>query len=58
MRKLYPTGSIHINLFASAGLAGSAPLAIGGGSVADLFSERERATAMALYIFGPLLGML
>lgn len=52
------TNLIFINLYLSAGLAGSAPIAIGGGSVADLFSERERATAMALYTFGPLLGML
>jgi hypothetical protein len=26
--------------------------------VVDLFYERERASAMALYTFGPLLGML
>ena len=59
VRKLYPVyRSTLINLSASAGLAGSAPIAIGGGSVADLFSERERASAMALYTFGPLLGML
>ena len=50
--------STLIKLFASAGLAGSAPIAIGGGSVADLFSERERASAMALYTIVPLLGML
>ena len=52
------TGPISLNIFASAGFSGSAPVAIGGGSVADLFSERDRATAMALYNFGPLLGML
>ena len=51
------TDPILINLFASAGLAGSAPIAIGGGTVADLFSEGDRATAMAFYNFGPLLGM-
>ncbi|KAF9052189.1 multidrug resistance protein 4 [Hymenopellis radicata] len=39
-----------------AGFSGSAPLACGGGSVGDLFSERERATAMSLYTIGPLLG--
>ena len=54
----YTLYCILINLFTSAGLSGSAPIAIGGGSVSDLFSERERATAMALYTFGPLLGML
>jgi len=39
-----------------AGLSGSAPLAIGGGSVSDVFSENERAAGMALYTLGPLLG--
>jgi MFS family permease len=39
-----------------AGLAGSAPIACGGGVIADLFVERERASAMALYSLGPLLG--
>ncbi|KAJ8597731.1 multidrug resistance protein 4 [Rhizopogon salebrosus TDB-379] len=38
------------------GLAGSAPIACGGGVIADLFVERERASAMALYSLGPLLG--
>ncbi|KAF8966560.1 multidrug resistance protein 4 [Flammula alnicola] len=38
------------------GFSGSAPIAIGAGSVSDLFSERERASAMALYSIGPLLG--
>ncbi|KZP03814.1 MFS general substrate transporter [Athelia psychrophila] len=38
------------------GWAGAAPIAIGGGSVGDLFSERERAGAMALYSLGPLIG--
>ena len=40
----------------AAGFAGSAPIAIGGGSVGDLFSERERAGAMSLYSLGPLIG--
>ncbi|KAG1734164.1 multidrug resistance protein 4 [Suillus lakei] len=39
-----------------AGFAGSAPIACGGGVVSDLFSERERASAMALYSLGPLIG--
>ncbi|KAG2146698.1 major facilitator superfamily domain-containing protein [Suillus clintonianus] len=39
-----------------AGLAGSAPIACGGGVVSDLFAERERASAMALYSLGPLIG--
>ncbi|KAI0832553.1 multidrug resistance protein 4 [Trametes gibbosa] len=39
-----------------AGFAGSAPIACGGGTVSDLFSEKERASAMAIYSLGPLLG--
>ncbi|GLB42015.1 putative multidrug resistance protein 4 [Lyophyllum shimeji] len=31
-----------------AGLSGSAPVACGGGSIGDLFSERDRASAMAV----------
>ena len=44
----------HLNI---AGISGSTPLAIGGGSVGDLFSERDRVGAMALYTLGPLFGM-
>ncbi|KAG2146605.1 major facilitator superfamily domain-containing protein [Suillus bovinus] len=36
--------------------AGSAPIACGRGVVSDLFSERDRASAMALYYVGPLIG--
>ncbi|KAF8725112.1 hypothetical protein AX14_008314 [Amanita brunnescens Koide BX004] len=39
-----------------AGAVGAAPLAIGGGSIGDLFSERDRALAMAVYVIGPLIG--
>lgn len=39
-----------------AGFSGSAPIAIGSGSVGDLFAARERASAMALYSVGPLIG--
>ncbi|KAG2336185.1 multidrug resistance protein 4 [Suillus weaverae] len=39
-----------------AGFVGSAPIACGGGVVSDLFSERDRASAMALYYVGPLIG--
>ncbi|KAG1755813.1 major facilitator superfamily domain-containing protein [Suillus lakei] len=39
-----------------AGLAGSAPISCGGGVVSDLFAERDRASAMALYSIGPLIG--
>ncbi|KAH9899742.1 multidrug resistance protein 4 [Cubamyces lactineus] len=38
------------------GFVGSAPIACGGGTISDLFSEKERASAMALYSLGPLLG--
>ena len=41
----------------TAGLAGGAPVACGPGSISDLFSERDRALAMAIYSLGPLLGM-
>ncbi|KAF8830696.1 hypothetical protein HHX47_DHR2001051 [Lentinula edodes] len=34
----------------------SAPIACGGGSIGDLFSERDRASAMAIYSLGPLIG--
>lgn len=39
-----------------AGLAGSTPIACGGGSISDLFAERDRAGAMAVFTLGPLLG--
>jgi multidrug resistance protein len=39
-----------------AGLFGSAAIACGGGSIGDLFCERDRASAMAAYTLGPLLG--
>lgn len=38
------------------GLGGSAPLAIGGGVLGDLFRPEERGKAMAMYALGPLLG--
>ena len=41
-----------------AGLSGGAPVGIGGGSVGDLFSERDRGSAMALWTLGPLIGNL
>jgi MFS family permease len=39
-----------------AGLAGSAPIACGSSVISDLFLERERASAMALYSIGPMIG--
>ncbi|KAH8809088.1 MFS multidrug transporter-like protein [Xylogone sp. PMI_703] len=38
------------------GLGGSAPLAIGGGVLSDLFTAEERGKAMSLYSLAPLLG--
>ena len=39
-----------------AGLAGSAPLANGGGTIADLIIQEKRGAAMAIFGIGPLLG--
>ncbi|KAG6835039.1 hypothetical protein H0H93_005353 [Arthromyces matolae] len=39
-----------------AGLGGSAPLAIGGGVLGDLFRPEERGKAIAIYSLAPLLG--
>ncbi|KAH8092500.1 multidrug resistance protein 4 [Cristinia sonorae] len=49
------TGSL-IAMRLLAGLVGSAPVAIGGGVISDMFSEQDRSTAMAIYSLGPLLG--
>ncbi|KAH8103383.1 major facilitator superfamily domain-containing protein [Cristinia sonorae] len=51
-----PTTGALIGLRLLAGFVGSAPVAIGGGVVSDLFSDRDRAGAMAVYSLGPLLG--
>ena len=39
-----------------AGIAGSCPLTIGGGSIADLIVQEKRGGAMALFALGPLMG--
>ncbi|KAJ5909052.1 Major facilitator superfamily domain general substrate transporter [Penicillium taxi] len=39
-----------------AGIGGSAPLAIGGGSISDMWSAEERGKAMGVYTLGPILG--
>jgi multidrug resistance protein len=39
-----------------AGCAGSAPLTLGGGTIADMFPAEQRAGAMAIWSLGPLLG--
>jgi hypothetical protein len=38
------------------GWAAAAPEAVGGATVNDLFEDRERAVAMAVYVTGPLIG--
>ncbi|OJA12250.1 hypothetical protein AZE42_04087 [Rhizopogon vesiculosus] len=53
---LSPNTATFIVFRLLAGLAGSAPMACGGGVIADLFAERDRASAMALYTLGPLMG--
>ncbi|KAL4081769.1 major facilitator superfamily domain-containing protein [Scleroderma yunnanense] len=53
---LAPTASTFIGFRFLAGFAASTPLAIGGGVIGDLFAERDRASAMALYTLGPLIG--
>lgn len=39
-----------------AGIGGSAPLALGGGAISDIWSAEQRGKAMGLYTMGPLLG--
>ncbi|KJZ78858.1 hypothetical protein HIM_01631 [Hirsutella minnesotensis 3608] len=39
-----------------AGLAGSCPMAIGPGTIADLVTTEKRGKAIAAWVFGPLLG--
>jgi hypothetical protein len=52
---MHPFISSHSNHFA-AGLGGCAPVAIGGGSISDLFNDKERGIAMSIYTTGPLMG--
>ena len=37
------------------GIAGSAPLTMGGGTIADLFRQEDRGRVMAIWTMGPLL---
>lgn len=39
-----------------AGAAGSVPLVLGGGSIADMYRREERGGKMALFSMGPLIG--
>ncbi|KAL6242254.1 hypothetical protein RBB50_010802 [Rhinocladiella similis] len=47
-------GLLVFRLFA--GIAGSCPITIGGGSIADLIPQDKRGAAMALFAMGPILG--
>ncbi|KAJ4473061.1 multidrug resistance protein 4 [Lentinula aciculospora] len=51
-----PNAGAFIGFRFLSGFSGSAPIACGGGSIGDLFSERDRASAMAIYSLGPLIG--
>jgi len=53
---LAPNTSALLIFRVLAGIAGSCPLAIGGGSIADLFIQQQRGVAMSVFIAGPLLG--
>ena len=39
-----------------AGCVGAVPLAVGGGTIADMFQRDERGLAMSLYSMGPVIG--
>ena len=47
-------GLIALRFFA--GVAGSCPLAIGAGSIADMFPQERRGMGMSIFALGPLLG--
>lgn len=51
------TLKLHCSHHGVAGWAAAPPTAIAGGTVNDLFLERERAAAMAFYVSMPLLGV-
>lgn len=53
---LAPTLGALIGFRFLAGSAGSAPLVLGGGSVADLYPREKRGAKMSLFAMGPLLG--
>ena len=40
------------------GWAASAPLGVAGGTIDDLFCDREKATSMAIFTAMPLLGTI
>ncbi|KAJ6524027.1 multidrug resistance protein 4 [Mycena capillaripes] len=50
-----PSANALIGLRFLSGIAASPPVACGGGCIGDLFSERDRSAAMALFTLGPLI---
>jgi multidrug resistance protein len=52
--------STNINMLTGfrflAGFAGSAPICVGGGTIADLIAQEHRGAAMAAFGLGPMLG--
>ena len=53
---LAPTLNSEIALRFLEGAAGSAPLAIGGGTITDLIPQERRGKYMGIYALGPTLG--
>jgi MFS family permease len=53
---LAPTLNSEIGLRFLQGCAGSAPLAIGGGTISDLIPQERRGKYMGIYALGPTLG--
>ncbi|KAF8858583.1 fluconazole resistance protein [Acephala macrosclerotiorum] len=53
---LSPTLNALIVFRFIAGYAGSAPLTLGGGSIADMVAQDRRGVAMTIFAMGPLLG--
>ncbi|KAK1231453.1 hypothetical protein PQX77_005433 [Marasmius sp. AFHP31] len=51
-----PSTNVLIAFRFLSGFSGAAPIACGGGTIGDLFSEGERGSAMAIYAMGPLIG--
>ncbi|KAH8823177.1 major facilitator superfamily domain-containing protein [Flagelloscypha sp. PMI_526] len=51
-----PTISVLIVMRLFTGFFASAAMTIGAGSISDLFAPKDRASAMAIYSLGPLLG--
>lgn len=53
---LSPNLSTLIGFRFIAGCAGSAPLTLGGGSIADMVAQDRRGAAMTIFAMGPLVG--